>query len=213
LNGRGYPPAFAAPFVVSTTAGFPTTVEGNHQDVYRSRARVVRAAVLLLCWGVVATACHAGPIVPAQRSPQRDPHRSGSTETVPLDVRRDGAGGVIALVRVSIGGRGPFLFALDTGASSSLLDAAVATRLGLRPLPGNPERVHGIAGVIDARRIRVASWRVGSARLPSSVILTADVSFGPGLAPAGLLGSDVLSAFRTVTIDYRKGTLTLRGAA
>jgi predicted aspartyl protease len=148
-----------------------------------------------------------------ERSPQPHPQRSTSTGTVPLDVRHDGAGGVVAVVGVAIGGRGPFRFALDTGASSSLLDAAVATRLGLRPLPGNPERVHGVAGVIDARRIRIASWHVGSVPLPSTVILTADVSFGPGVAAAGLLGSDVLSAFRAVTIDYRNGTLTLRGAA
>jgi predicted aspartyl protease len=159
----------------------------------------------------VVTACHIGPIAPSQRSPNRQPSRAATTHTVPLDVRSDGNGGIIALVRVSIDGRGPFLFALDTGASTSLLDTDVATRIGVRPISGAVQSVHGIAGVLDAKRIRIGSWRVGSVRLPSSVILTADVSFGPGPAPAGLLGSDVLSAFRVVTIDYRGEALTLKG--
>jgi predicted aspartyl protease len=132
---------------------------------------------------------------------------------VHLDVRSDGSGGVIALVEVTIDGRGPFRFALDTGASSSLLDATVAARIGIRPISQATQRVHGIAGVIDAQRIRIGSWRVGSVELPPSVILTADLSFGPGSAPAGLLGSDVLSEFRAVTIDYRNATLTLRGTS
>jgi predicted aspartyl protease len=173
------------------------------------RSPAVRVAALLLCVGLVSSACHAGPIVPSHRAHQPQPERP--PRTVRLDVRSDGSGGVIALVQVSIDGQGPFRFALDTGASSSLLDATVAARIGIRPLSRTTQRVHGISGVIDARRIRISSWRVGAVKLPPSVILTADISFGPGPAPSGLLGSDVLSDFRAVTIDYRNATLTLRG--
>jgi predicted aspartyl protease len=103
------------------------------------------------------------------------------------------------------------VFALDTGASSSLLDTAVAKKIGIRPRSADTQRVQGIAGEIEAQQIRVASWRVGGVRLPPSSILMATISSGPGPALAGLLGSDVLSEFRTVVIDYGHETLTLRG--
>jgi predicted aspartyl protease len=165
----------------------------------------------MLCCGVVSGACHIGPIEPRRAAPARPSKHAVPARTVPLDVRDDGSSGVVALVRVWIGGRGPFLFALDTGAASSLLQTAVAQEIGIKPASGDTQRIRGIAGQIEAQPIRVTSWRVGSVRLPPSSILMATISSGPGPALAGLLGSDVLSEFRTVVIDYGHETLTLRG--
>jgi predicted aspartyl protease len=168
---------------------------------------------ILVCVSMALTACHVGPIEPRRAMPARPSRHAAPARTVPLDVRDGGSSGVIALVHVWIDGRGPFVFALDTGASSSLLNTAVAKKIGIKPTSADTQRVRGIAGEIQAEPIRVASWRVGTVRLPPSSILMATISSGPGPALAGLLGSDVLSEFRTVVIDYGHETLTLRGGS
>jgi predicted aspartyl protease len=178
--------------------------------VYRSRPFAVPA--FLVCLSMVLAGCHAGPIALHSPGSARPSKHAARGRTVPLDVRDGGSSGVIALVRVWIDGQGPLLFALDTGASSSLVDAAVAQQLGIRPTSAATRQVRGIAGEIKAQPIRVARWRVGSVRLPPSSILMAKISSGSGPVLAGLLGSDVLSEFQTVVIDYGHETLTLRGA-
>jgi hypothetical protein len=128
--------------------------------------------------------------------------------TVPIQVLQHGSN-VLALVRVRIDGRGPFTFALDTGASRSLVDAQVAHALGVRR-SGSPESVAGVSSVRRDVPVRVRHWSIGGVDLPATTILEANLPFGNAAGGVqGLLGSDMLSRFDVVTIDYGKQQLRL----
>jgi hypothetical protein len=132
---------------------------------------------------------------------------TGSFE-VPIDVVKHGSQ-VIALVPVTIDGHGPYTFALDTGASQSLVDSGVARQLRVRRT-GASHPVAGITNVTNAATIRVEHWRVGKVRLPATTVVEANLPFGSADGGVqGLLGSDMLSAFDVVTIDYGHGVLRL----
>jgi predicted aspartyl protease len=116
---------------------------------------------------------------------------------------------VIALVPVTINGKGPFTFALDTGASKSLMDSAVAKRLQV-PKKGSAGKIAGINSVTKASLVKVTSWKVGQIKLPPTTIVSTNLPFGNAYAGIqGLLGSDMLSGFDVVTIDYGKKQLRL----
>jgi predicted aspartyl protease len=120
---------------------------------------------------------------------------------------------VIALVPVTIDGKGPYTFALDTGASQSLVDSAVARDLGVRKTGGS-HRVAGITSVTNVRTIDVKHWSVGDVQLPATTVVEANLPFGNADGGVqGLLGSDMLSQFDVVTIDYAHGILRLHQRA
>lgn len=123
----------------------------------------------------------------------------------------------LALVPVYIDGQGPLPFAVDTGASRSLIAAALARRLGL-PDRGSAGELYGITGGTTAQNVMVASWRAGNVTLPPQIIAAVGQPGGPAhpqqqphgvSGPVGLLGSDVLSRYGKIAIDYDKGLLIL----
>jgi hypothetical protein len=116
---------------------------------------------------------------------------------------------VIALVPVTIDGHGPYTFALDTGASQSLVDSSVAKELRVQKT-GDSHQVAGITNVTKVQTIKVEHWRVGKVALPSTTIVEANLPFGNASGGVqGLLGSDMLSEFDVVTIDYAHELLRL----
>jgi hypothetical protein len=139
--------------------------------------------------------------------------RSGSpkqpkTLVVPLQVVKQGKQ-VLALVPVKIDGAGPFTFALDTGAARSLVDSQLAAKLHV-PKTGSKGKVGGVAGVTKATMIKVRSWSAGPVKLPRTTIVMSNLPFGNAYTGIqGLLGSDMLSRFDVVTIDYGKEQLRL----
>lgn len=127
---------------------------------------------------------------------------------VEMFVLKNPDGDVMALVPIYINGQGPFNFALDTGASHSVIDAAVAARLKL-PAAGEPVTITGVSSAAQAQPVRVQDWRVGNVPLPARTLVTLDLSaarqHGGGFK--GLLGSDILSGFDSVLLDYRRHQL------
>jgi Aspartyl protease len=129
--------------------------------------------------------------------------------TVPVGIVKEGRVRVV-LVGVCIDGQGPFVFALDTGASSSFVAQALATRLNL---PASGAVV--TTGVVGCRAAPVqpvgfASWSAGGLVLdPQSVVAGHLGKDDDGLGLEGLLGSDVLSRFGAIRIDYRNQTLAV----
>ena len=121
-----------------------------------------------------------------------------------------------ALVPVYINGRGPFAFALDTGASRSLISAVLARQLNL-PDRGPAGQLFGIGGGATAENMLVANWRAGHVALPTEIVATLQTPQGAqsgagvnrGGGPVGLLGSDVLSRYGKIAVDYDKGLLIL----
>jgi hypothetical protein len=130
---------------------------------------------------------------------------------VPIKVLRHGKQ-VIALVPVRIDGHGPYTFALDTGASQSLVDSSVAKQLRVQKT--GTHRVAGVTSVSKVQTIEVSHWSVGKVQLPATTVVEANLPFGNADGGVqGLLGSDMLSQFDVVTIDYAHGVLRLHHRA
>lgn len=132
----------------------------------------------------------------------------GAAQEVPLRVVDQGDR-TLAFVPVSIEDEGPFMFALDTGASASVVDEAVADQVGLE-LTGERRSVSGILGTGQVPVARVDQWKVGHVRLDPGEVTIIDL--GPPRESGGiqgLLGSDVLSDFGSITVDYDDGVLKI----
>jgi hypothetical protein len=129
---------------------------------------------------------------------------------VPLRIVEGPAGAVLAFVPVFIRDQGPFLFALDTGASQSVIDQEITQQLNL-PIVGRAAEVVGIVGVTEAPVIALDQWRAGDVPLPETAAITIDLPAPRKGEPIrGLLGSDVLSTFGAITVDYEQEELVLR---
>ena len=135
--------------------------------------------------------------------------RTSAPGTVHARVLAGAGGSRLLIVPVFIASHGPYDFALDTGAARSVVDSRLASQLRL-PSTGTEQAVTGVSGTSEAQRVRVSSWRVDAVPLPDTTILSLRLPAGGGPDLAGLLGSDMLSRYRTVTIDYGGGTVTLR---
>jgi predicted aspartyl protease len=131
---------------------------------------------------------------------------AASGKTVSAQVLRGADGARLVVMPIQIKGQGPFAFALDTGASKSTVDIALARRLGLTD-EGPAGTVQGVAAGTQAEKYRIAGWRVGDVSLPSGDIVAIDLS-SSAMSLKGLLGSDVLNHFHVVTIDYQNQSVT-----
>jgi predicted aspartyl protease len=110
----------------------------------------------------------------------------------------------LTLVRVTINGRGPFLMALDTGASATLLSPALAQAVGVRA--ETPAQLGGAGGTTSGgARLGSADIRRGGIVRDGQSVAVADV-LGPIRSVAGARIEGVLGAdfFRTgrIIIDY-----------
>jgi hypothetical protein len=136
--------------------------------------------------------------------------RAAQQQTVPLQIVEGPNNSVLALVPISIHGQGPFVFALDTGAAQSLIDQDIAKQLNL-PVVGKGDRITGVTGVENADLVQVDQWRAGDVTLPKTEAISLSLpkpQQGTGLQ--GLLGSDILSQFGAITVDYDTQVLILR---
>ncbi|MEA3037528.1 MAG: hypothetical protein QOE79_41 [Sphingomonadales bacterium] len=109
----------------------------------------------------------------------------------------------LALVPVTVNGRGPFLFALDTGARTSVLAPATAEAAGLAGRGGL--ELFGAGGRESATRLGPARLRVGTAPPVTLPLLASDalarISGEAGARVDGILGA-VAVAGGSMTIDY-----------
>lgn len=157
-----------------------------------------RFAAILSLTGILALGAEGVGIASASTA------HAGAVIPIVVVHAKDGATAVFA--RVVIHGHAyPFL--VDTGATVTLLDPAIARRLHLKRV-GKPHRFCGVTGCSTARRVRLRRWSVGSQPLPNVVVSSAPIA-GTGGQAFGLLGSDVLSKFGSVTIDYANHQLIL----
>ena len=146
------------------------------------------------------------PQAPTQPAPTTTAAQPAGPPSIRLRVV-SGSAGVWAFAKVFIGGKGPFTFTVDTGASHSVVDYDLVRRLHLRTV-GEPLTVTGITCRGSAARLRMGKWRVGRVRLPAAEIQTIDMP-DPGGGVDGLLGSDILSRFGTISVDYGNERLLL----
>lgn len=169
--------------------------------------RVAIAVLLLLFLSIVPSACSV--VIDQQVLPGVTTSPATGTNEVPLTIVSGPGGTVLALVPVYINGQGPFGFALDTGASMTVVDSSVVKQLNL-PVLGSAGEATGVGGMVTAQLVRVDSWRVGNVNLPPQTIATVDL---PGSNTErglkGLLGSDILSDYGEISVNYDRRVLTL----
>jgi predicted aspartyl protease len=134
------------------------------------------------------------------------PAGAHAASVVPIVVLKSRTGGTVAAATVIIHGRA-FPFVIDTGASVTLVNPTLAGRLHLKTV-GRPHRFCGVTGCATARRVRLRNWSIGGQPLPNVVVASSPITGASGFG-FGLLGSDVLSTFGSVTIDYRDKTMAL----
>lgn len=132
--------------------------------------------------------------------------RARATSIVPLKILKARDGETLALARVIVHGRA-FPFLIDTGSSKTLVDTALARKLQLKTV-GKPIKVTGVGCSETAHKVRLRSWSIGGQALPNIVATSSTIAGADGQA-FGLLGSDVLSHFGAIGLDYAHGQLTL----
>ena len=117
----------------------------------------------------------------------------------------------VLMVKARVNGRGPFTFFVDTGATVTIINASLARRLHLQPLPVG---VQGIgAGGSFSTQASVAAIDVGAAHQSRVVVATYDLTqINAAVGPTdGGLGYDFLKHYR-VTIDYPNRRLCLEAS-
>ena len=115
----------------------------------------------------------------------------------------------LTLVPVSIDGRGPFEFILDTGAGTTLLSKALATELEIKITGSKEGQTAG--GKVAVSLAEVRSIAVGEAKIENLPVAITDLSaIGQtvGAKIDGDLGYNFLKNFR-LTVDYERKELFL----
>jgi predicted aspartyl protease len=124
----------------------------------------------------------------------------------PVEVRFDSLGELV-FVQGSIGHCERLRFLIDTGASWTLVDRRVTTRLGLALVPYGASVV-ALDHEARAFRTVVAAIAFGPLRLESHPVLVVDLGAVPGLGTIdAVIGLDVLRR-ASFQIDYRSHRLT-----
>jgi predicted aspartyl protease len=105
----------------------------------------------------------------------------------------------LVVVPVTVNGSGPYRFLLDTGASDSILSAAVADRLAIPN--GIPRTLLTAGGNVPVTLRMLKTLNIGAARLDNISIAVADFELLKLLGVDGILGGDYLRRFK-ISIDY-----------
>jgi len=147
--------------------------------------------------GTAAASCRVTPVVAGQKT------------AVPMRVTRI-LRVTFAVVTVCIDGSGPFRFMVDTGASGTAISPPVARTLHLATR-GKSGEGFGASCTTTFHSVAVANWSIDHVALAAQDVTTADLPKTPVLGVDGLLGSDVLSRFGAVTVDYDHSRLDLPG--
>lgn len=144
----------------------------------------------------------AGPIRPPVTALTRPSPSPGFS--LPMKVVNNN-GGTLVFVPVRVNGNGPYEFVLDTGSSNSSVDRSLVRRLGL-PRTGRQHRVQGATGSGVVPVVRVREWTLGNVPLRGTTMSEVDL----GIGVAGLLGSDELRRFGSVTLDFDHARVLFR---
>lgn len=142
--------------------------------------------------------------VTVQASSRRAPD-AASDEIVVVARRRRGQ----LIITQASAGSTQIQAVIDTGAEVTLGNARLKARVlgGRTPLPLRPVALMGVSGdVVMADMVVVPRMRIGSLTVANVPVAFAEIPpfklFGLTETPAVLLGTDVLEAFRRVSLDF-----------
>jgi hypothetical protein len=164
--------------------------------------------VIVSCGGGGSQSAAEEAIFPGSCPPVQQPSGNGAVSTVKIKVIQQDAA-AIALAPVCIAGHGPYAFVIDSGATTSTFDSQLVKELHLAA-NGPSETVSGANCTTKQMPVNGPSWTVGNVPLAAQTVASINIpGFGLRADPAGLLGSDVLSRFGAIQLDYRHQTLTV----
>lgn len=137
----------------------------------------------------------------------RPPPRSNDDEIVVTARRRNGQ---LILTQVSAGNTRLYAI-VDTGSEITLGNSALRAKIfaGRRPPPSTPITIESVTGkTIVADLVVLPRLEVGKLKLGDVAVAFVDAPpfalFGLADQPALLLGTDVLSVFRRVSLDFQR---------
>ncbi|HYR85322.1 MAG TPA: aspartyl protease family protein [Terriglobia bacterium] len=113
----------------------------------------------------------------------------------------------LVFARVMINGRGPYEFALDTGASQVVLSEKLAGELGLTPVTSTIMHGVGGGGKIDTKLYSVKEMTIGSVKIKNVPVGTFNDPLVSQLAD-GIFSTAVLSDF-ILTVNYPANLLEI----
>lgn len=168
------------------------------------RQPALTATLITLAGAVAIAACvETG-------SPDRVEIAGDTTAAIPLD--RVGPGGAALVVPVHLNGLGPWDFVLDTGATLTCVDVAVADSLDLDEPSGRRGVGMGIGSEQPGtmRLVQFDSVRIGDASASDLMGCAVDLQQfrAQGVEVHGLVGLNFLTSFR-VTLDFEGERLIL----
>ncbi|MGI8430152.1 MAG: retropepsin-like aspartic protease [Solirubrobacteraceae bacterium] len=155
---------------------------------------------------VVAVACTCGLVVMSSGGAATAARAQVSSKTVPLIIAKDRRGSTAAIAKVYIHGH-PYPFLIDTGATTTVVNFNLARKLGLKRV-GKLTKVTGVGCTSSAQGVRISHWRIGTQPLPPINAVSVKIPMTGGKA-ISLLGSDLLSRFGAIRLDYQRAALTL----
>lgn len=137
---------------------------------------------------------------------------AGDTSATGIPLERVGAGGAALVVPVHINGQGPYDFVLDTGATLTCVDTALADSMALEEPRGRIGTGMGIGGDQPGsmRLVTLDSLRIGDATATGLTGCAVDLEQfrAAGVEVHGLVGLNFLSSFR-VLLDFEAARMTL----
>src|SRR5690606_9071382 len=156
---------------------------------------IAACAAGLLFAGNAAAECLDAPDLAAYQTAAPEDFALGATRT-------DRLGRAVAPVTVN--GRGPFRFIVDTGANRSVLAEDLAARLGLTP--NGTDNVHSVHGVSAAPVVTVERRQYGDVSLTAEALPM--LSGGVLAGEQGLLGVDGMGG-RRLRMDFERNCIEI----
>jgi predicted aspartyl protease len=168
-------------------------------------------AMLVALLALQACSSAAAPPAPTSTTatrPADTPTPAGPSTSVRIQIVNNKL-----LVPVTLNESQPATFLLDTGASTTVVTADLARRLGMTAGAVRARARIASGQEVDVALVRLGSLRVGTARIdamPVAVYEVASLGNSASLPVAidGFLGMDFVGRF-LMTVDPRAGTLTL----
>jgi len=120
----------------------------------------------------------------------------------------------IIIVKATVNDKGPFDFAVDTGASVTVISKRTAEKLGISNEPSTPKRGQCCGGGIDMSLRRVESVQVGEAEqrnLEVALMDLSSISKCLGMELEGIIGHNFMKSYMII-IDYPKKTISFETA-
>ncbi len=216
-----YPQQYGTPWAPSYPWPFPPAYPQPRQRPGGLIGALMAVVVVLVLIGLVLVAVGNAPSSTAASFPTTPGFFSPAvtscttaaptgTTTVPMQVLQENSA-VVAFVPVCLNGHGPYPFVLDTGSAETLVVTSLAQAAGLTS-NGPPVTANGAGCSSNVSQLQVGQWSIGSVPLTAQGVVSTNLFGGSSSGGiGGLIGSDVLSRFGAVKLNFAQKILTLPG--